>query len=60
MIRTLGCVMYAPFRAGLRAETLHSSKRDRGRVVDQTSVTNAFIGKPEEPCSLTGWFDPHH
>jgi hypothetical protein len=29
-------------------------------VVDQTNVTNAFIGKPEEPCSLTGWFDPHH
>lgn len=29
-------------------------------VVDQTNVTNAFIGKPEEPCSLTGWFNPHH
>ena len=26
-------------------KTLHSSKRDRGLVVGQANVTNAFIGK---------------
>jgi len=39
---------------GLRAKSLQSSKRDRRQAQGLDDVTNAFIGKPKEPCSFTG------
>ena len=39
---------------GLRAKSLQSSKRDRRQTLGPDDVTNAFTGKPEEPCSFTG------
>ena len=55
MFGTYGYTLRATFPAGLRA-LIHAIFQTGSRSSSGPGhVTNAFIGKPEEPYSVSGW-----